>query len=197
MPLRGNSTAAVALFLVAGVMIAISAIGMLLLARRVGGLGRLGVAALSAGGLGSALLLLAGVVSGFVDNDWGGMPAVVVPGVVLLTVGAVLLGWVVLRANLLPVWVALALVGTALLLPFANEQTSRILLAVPFGAAWVAAGVALALPRAWRGSNASRLLPPEATRSPYGWEGRIATPPAMPTTQCPNPLPWVRVWLMS
>jgi hypothetical protein len=32
---------------------------------------------------------------------------------------------------------------TALLLPFSNEQTSRILLAIPFGLAWVAAGIAL------------------------------------------------------
>ena len=170
-PMRGGSTTAVALFLVAGVMLAISAIGMLLLVRRVGGLGPIGAAALSAGGLGCALLIVAGIISGFVDNDWGGMPALVVPGVVLLAVGAALLGWVALRVNLLPMWVWLTLVGTALLLPFANEQTSRILLAVPFGTAWVVAGVVLALPRASRGRNASQLLPPEATRSPYGWEG--------------------------
>ena len=151
--MRGDSTTAVALFLVAGVMLAISAIGMLLLARRVGGLGPIGAAALSAGGLGCALLIVAGIISGFVDNDWGGMPALVVPGVVLLAVGAALLGWVALRVNLLPMWVSLTLVGTALLLPFANEQTSRILLAVPFGAAWVVAGVVLALPRASPGRS--------------------------------------------
>jgi hypothetical protein len=142
-PMRGDSSAALALFLVAGVMLATSAIGMFLLARRIGGLGPIGAAALLSGGLGWALLLVSGMVSGFVDNDWSGMPALVVPGAVLLAVGAALLGWLVLRVNLLPRRVGLLLVGAALLLPFANEQTYRILLAVPFGVAWVVAGVVL------------------------------------------------------
>lgn len=142
-PMRGDSSATLALFLVAGVMLAISAVGMLLLGRRVGGLGPIGTAALLAGGLGWALLLVAGMASGFVDNDWNGMPALVVPGVVLLAVGAALLGWLALRANLLPRRVGLLLVGATLLLPLANEQTSRILFAVPFGVAWVVAGVVL------------------------------------------------------
>ena len=48
-----------------------------------------------------------------------------------------------LKAGVLPRVVAVVLIATALLLPFANEQTSRILLAIPFGLAWVAAGIAL------------------------------------------------------
>ena len=71
------------------------------------------------------------------------MPGLVVPGVVLLAIALVSLGVLVLGADLLPRAVAAALIVTALLLPWANEQTSRILLAVPFGLAWVAAGVAL------------------------------------------------------
>ena len=35
------------------------------------------------------------------------------------------------------------LLATALLLPVANEQTSRILLAVPFGLCWLGLGVEL------------------------------------------------------
>ena len=50
---------------------------------------------------------------------------------------------VVLRAGVLPSWVSALLVVTGVLLLFANEQTSRILLALPFGLTWVAAGVVL------------------------------------------------------
>lgn len=50
-PMRGESSAAVALVLVAGVMLAISAVGMLLLARRVGGLGPIGTAAWAVAGV--------------------------------------------------------------------------------------------------------------------------------------------------
>jgi hypothetical protein len=35
------------------------------------------------------------------------------------------------------------MMATAILLPFANEQTSRILLAVPFGVAWAVFGLSL------------------------------------------------------
>ena len=61
------------------------------------------------------------------------MPGLVVPGVLLLGLGLALTAWVVLRARILAVPLSLSLLATALLLPFANEQTSRVLLAVPFG----------------------------------------------------------------
>ena len=124
-------------------MLAVSGVGLLLLTRRHGGLGRTGLVAVLIGGLGGALLLAAGIVSGFINGDWSGMPGLVVPGVVLVAVGAALLGWVVFRTRLLPTWSALLLLCTALLLPLVNEQTSRILLAVPFGVAWFIAGVTL------------------------------------------------------
>ena len=142
-PLRGSSPVATTLLTVAGLMLAVSGVSLVLLVRRVSGLGRSGLVALLVGGAGCALLLAAGIVSA-VDGDWNGMPGLVVPGVLLLAVGAALLGWVVLRSRLLPPWLALLLLATALLLPFANEQTSRILLAVPFGLAWFVAGTTLA-----------------------------------------------------
>ena len=89
------------------------------------------------------LLGVAFVVSTFVDNDWNGMPGLVVPGIVLVATGLVLVAWAVLRAGVLPRWTALLLVASAVLLPFANEQTSRILLAVPFGLCWMVAGAVL------------------------------------------------------
>ena len=155
-PLRGTSPVAVALFAVAGVMLAVGGVGLLVLARGLGGLGRTGLVAVLMGALGCVLLLSAGVVSGLVNSDWNGMPGLVVPGVIFLAVGAAILGWVLFRTKVLPTWLAVLLLCTALLLPFANEQTSRILLAVPFGLAWFVAGVTLALPGAPAALQASR-----------------------------------------
>jgi len=141
--MREATTAGTALFALAGLLLAASAVGMLLLARAARGLGRTGVMAALAGGCGCALLCAAGVVAGFLDPDWGGMPGLVVPGVGLIVVGVVLLGWVILRARVLPVQVTVFLLVATLVLPFANEQTSRILLALPFAAAWFVAGAVL------------------------------------------------------
>jgi len=138
--MRGSSPADTVLYLVAGLMLATSSLGLLLLARATSGLGRTGIAAGVAGGAGCLLL---GAASVAIDNNWSGMPGLVVPGVLLLAVGLVLVAWVVLRARVLPTWTALLLLATALLVPFANEQTSRILLAVPFGLTWLVAGAGL------------------------------------------------------
>jgi hypothetical protein len=153
--LRGTSPVADALIVVATVMLVVSGAGMLLVVRRAGGGGRTGAVAALVGGLACAFLLAA-VVSGLFVEDWSGMPALVVPGVALLTVGAALIGWVVFRSKLLPTWAALVLLGTALLLPLANEQTSRILLAVPFGMAWCLAGVTLVVQSAPTAPRAAR-----------------------------------------
>ena len=97
----------------------------------------------AAGAAGLALLLAAAVTSTFVDNDWAGMPGLVVTGVALLALGLVLLSVVVVRGHVLPTALSATLLATVVLLPFANEQTSRILLAVPFGLTWLGAGVLL------------------------------------------------------
>lgn len=144
--MRDAAFADAALAVVAGVLLAVSCLGWLLLARPTGGFGRAGTAAAATGGTGLALLAGAGVAM-TVDGNWDGMPALVVPGVVLLAAGVVLVAWLVLRAGLLPTGLAVLLLSTAVLLPFSNEQTSRVLLAVPFGLAWLAAGVSLL----WRG----------------------------------------------
>jgi hypothetical protein len=89
------------------------------------------------------VLLLSALLVASQNSDWDGMPGLVVPGVVLLAIALVSLGLHVLMAGVLPRTVAASLIVTALLLPLANEQTSRILLAIPFGLAWVAAGIAL------------------------------------------------------
>jgi hypothetical protein len=141
-PMRGSSPVSMTLFLVAGVMLAISGIGLLVLAHRTARFGRLGALAGTTAALGLLVLGAAGVMS-LVDNDWNGMPALAVPGILLTAVGLVLVAVLVLRARVVPTWLGVLLVGTALLLPFTNDQTSRILLAVPFGLAWLTLGVIL------------------------------------------------------
>ncbi|KQX61689.1 hypothetical protein [Angustibacter sp. Root456] len=140
--MRDASPADAALMAVAGLLLAVSCLRLLLLARAAGGFGRVGTAAAATGAAGFALLAGAAVAM-TIDGNWDGMPALVVPGVVLLAVGIVLVAWLVLRARLLPTALAALLLATAALLPFANEQTSRVLLAVPFGLAWLAAGIVL------------------------------------------------------
>lgn len=63
------------------------------------------------------------------------MPYFVLPVLLALVVGFVLLGVVILRTGVLPRWCA-ALLGM-------NEQTTRVLLAIPFGVAWAVLGAVL------------------------------------------------------
>jgi len=146
--MRGSSPAEVALLVMAGLLLAVSSLGLLVLARtaRGGDLGRPGAASGVAGGAGLLLLGAAGIVAAF-DGNWSGMPGLVVPGVLFLALGLALLAWVVFRAGVLPTWLCALLLAAVLVLPFANEQTSRILLAVPFGLAWMVTGVVVAARR--------------------------------------------------
>ena len=143
-PMRGSSPADSALFTLAGLMLATAFLGLLLLARRSGrGRGPLVVAAGVTGAAGLTLLLAAEITSTFIDGNWGGMPGLVLPGIALLAIGLALTAVVVIRARVLPRGLPALLLATVVLLPFANEQTSRILLAVPFGLTWLGAGVLL------------------------------------------------------
>jgi hypothetical protein len=145
--MRGSSPLDNTLFGIAGLMLAVSGLGLLAMARRRSPLGRLGVLAASAGGLGLVLLASSAVVSAF-DNDWEGMPGLVVPGILLLAVGLVLVAALIIQRRVVPFWSAALMLAAAILLPFANEQTSRILLAVPFGVAWALFGLTLLRRRA-------------------------------------------------
>jgi hypothetical protein len=141
--MRGSTPVDQMLFALAGLMLACTGLGCLRLTMERQGLGRLGVVAAATGGVGLLLLAAAGVVSTFIDDDWDGMPGLVVPGILLLAAGLVLVAAVVIRARLVPVALSSMLLATALLLPVANKQTSRILLAVPFGLCWLGLGVVL------------------------------------------------------
>lgn len=141
--MRGSTGLTTVLLAVAGAALAVSLVGLLRLARRRVPGGRLARVAATAAGLGLLCLLAAGAILTFGDSNWSGMPWVVAPGVLLLVLGLLLAGVIVWRAGILPRAVTGAVLVTVLLLPFANEQTSLVLLAIPFGVAWATAGAVL------------------------------------------------------
>jgi hypothetical protein len=141
--MRGTTPAADALFILAGALLAVSVAGLLFLVRRLGHLGRVGWVGGLACAAGLLLFLAAGITIAFVDSNWDGMPLLVIPGLALLVAGLLLVGWTVWKAQIMPPVLSLVLIATVLLLPFANEQTSHVLLAVPFGLACTATGLYL------------------------------------------------------
>ena len=139
-PMRDSPAAAVVLEAFAAGLIALSLLGLLVLAHERGRLGRVGRAGAFVGGLGLALLVAAGVVA-ISDPDFEQMPGLVVPGVLLALVGLLLLAWAIYRADLLPRWLTVLVLVCVLVMVPVNEQTSRVLLAVPFGVAWMLVGL--------------------------------------------------------
>ena len=88
--------------------------------------------------------MLAGVAQSiFYNGDFWAMPYFVVPAALALVAGFVLLGVAILRLGVLPRWSAALLIAGALALLGMNEQTTQVLLAIPFGVAWAAIGAVL------------------------------------------------------
>ena len=143
------------LTLLSVVLMAAGAAGLVILARRSGHFGKVGKAGVFIGAVGTALLVTATLVQAiFFGGDFPLMPHFVVPGLLALVVGFVVAGIAVLRAGVLPRWVAVLVIVGALLMLVANEQTTRVLLTIPFGVAWVAVGYAL-----WSGGGAPARQP--------------------------------------
>jgi hypothetical protein len=144
--MREATTGTSLLVALAGVMLVASLAGLVLLVRRHGRLGRMGVVGATFCGVGVVVLGLAAALQQFVFGvDFRWMPAFVLPGVAALVVGLALVAATVLRSRILPSWVGAGLLIGAVLLVGANEQTAAILLAVPFGLALLAAGATLLL----------------------------------------------------
>jgi hypothetical protein len=113
-------------------------------ARRFGRFGRSGRLGLLVAGLGAGLVLAGLLVQAvFFGGDFPYMPLVLLPGVLSVAGGVALLGVAVLRSGVLPRWVGALLVLGALAMLAFNDQNAQALMAIPFGAAWVAAGYAL------------------------------------------------------
>jgi|SRR5262252_56419 len=110
-------------------------------AGRFGTLGRLGVVS-SALGL---VLISSGLLvqALFFRGDFPYMPMFVIPGALAVVVGLLLLGIAILGSGVLPRWVGVLLIlGTLALLGF-NDQNAQVLMAIPFGIAWLGVGYAL------------------------------------------------------
>lgn len=152
--MREATYAASLLLAAAGALLVGSGGGVLWLIRRQGRLGRGAVLGAASAAVGVLLLVVAVTVQAlFFDGDFALMPAFVVPGIALLAVGLALVGWSVLRSGVLPRWAGMSLALGAVLLLGANEQTDAVLLAVPFGLAWLATGLALC--GRWAGDRAA------------------------------------------
>jgi hypothetical protein len=132
------------LTLLSVLLLAVGAVGLVTLVRRSGHFGKAGKAGIFIGAIGAALLVIATVIqASFFGGDFPLMPHFVIPGLLALVVGFVLVGIAILRAGVLPRWVAVLIIVGALAMLAAKEQTARVLLMIPFGVAWVAVGYVL------------------------------------------------------
>ena len=128
-------------------LIAVGAAALVRRARRAGRVGTGGVVGVGASAAGVALLVTGGAVQALAfGGDFPAMPLFVLPGALGLVVGVLLLSVSLLRAGTLPRWAGALLVAGGLALLGFNDQNAQALLAVPFGAAWVAIGSVLAGP---------------------------------------------------
>jgi hypothetical protein len=153
-PMRGDTALGTTLQIMAAIMILAAGIGLLIHIQRRGRLGRLGVAGVSSCAVGIALL----AASGFVPQTIFGpgidaIPFFRIPGVALVVVGTLLVAVVVIHSRVVPRWAGYSLLIGAGMLLLANEQTARVLFAVPFGIAWILVGAAL-----WRDRNAASVF---------------------------------------
>jgi hypothetical protein len=143
-PMRESGALDGILMLLSVLLLAVGAVELVTLVRRHGRFGRAGKAGVLIGAAGATLLVIATLAQAiFFGGDFALMPYFVVPGLLALVVGFVLVGIAVLRAGVLPRWVAVLIIVGALSMLGANEQTARVLLTIPFGLAWVGLGYAL------------------------------------------------------
>jgi hypothetical protein len=132
------------LFVGAVALIGTGVAALVIEARRADRFGKLGRIGLLCAVLGLGVLVSGFLIQAlFFAGDFPYMPLVVLPGGLAMLVGLLILGVVILRADILPRWSAVLLVlGTLAMLGF-NDQDSRVLLAIPFGVAWMGVGYAL------------------------------------------------------
>ena len=135
-PMREATTATSLLVMVTAAALLAFLLALVALLARTGSLGWTGITGVVACVLGLGLLALVSV-SPLRDQL---RPA---PFLATIAVGLALLGWTVLRSGVVPIWAGLGLLVGVLLLAGVSEQTSRVLLALPFGMAWLATGLVL------------------------------------------------------
>ena len=150
--MREGSPLGSALLIAAVLALAAGVFGLVRHARALGRFGRIGRVGLAASGTGVVTVIIASLVQSiFFNNDFWAMPYFVIPAALALVIGCVLLGVAILRSGVLPRWAAALVIIGALALLGMNEQNTQVLLAIPFGIAWVAVGYVL-----WKGEQLGR-----------------------------------------
>ena len=89
-----------------------------------------------AGGIGWAVI---GIT---IDADWAWY-AFAIPAMLAWVVGFAVAGIGILRAHVAPAWIGASLVVASVALLGVNDQDARVLLLIPFGAAWILLGSVL------------------------------------------------------
>lgn len=139
--MRSTTPLVSALGAAATVFILVGMIGLVVMARAFGRHTKLVNAGLITAAAGFAILLVGVLIQAlFFSGDLPWMPFIVIPGVIGVIAGFVLIGIFVLRSGLLPRWLGIFLVVSAVLLVAANEQTAAVLFAIPFGLAVTTVG---------------------------------------------------------
>ncbi len=129
--------------------------GLMIRARSAGRFGKMGNTGVILCAIGAALLVIASLVQAiFFGGDFPLMPFFVIPSALALVVGLLLLGIAILRAGVLPRWVAVLFIVGSLAMLGVNEQTAQVLLAIPLGVAWVVVGYVL-----WSGRGTAAQQP--------------------------------------
>jgi len=123
-------------------LLAVGLAGVVALARSRRRFGTLGKVGLILGVLGAVVLVASVLVQSiFFDGDFPLMPTFVIPGMLALAIGFLLFSVALLRV--LPRWAGALLVIGSLAILGANDQNEQILMAIPFGIAWIAVGYVL------------------------------------------------------
>ncbi|MDO3397521.1 hypothetical protein QWJ41_17475 [Nocardioides sp. SOB44] len=135
-PQREATSATSWLIVLSGVALLAFVAALLAVLAQIGELGWIGVAGLATCASGIVVLAVMALPT-FQDQT---RP---LPGLVAVAVGLALVGWTVLRSSVVPTWTGIGLLAGVLLLAGVSEQNSRVLLALPFGIAWLIAGVVL------------------------------------------------------
>jgi hypothetical protein len=153
-PMReGGPLEAVLLFL-AMLLLAVGVAGLVIHTRNAGRFGRLGWIGSVASVVGVAVVIISGLIQDvFFGGDFPLMPFLVIPAGLVLVVGFLLLGITILRARVVPLWVAVLFVVGTLAMLGVNDQNAQVFLAIPFGIAWVAVGYVL-----WWGKDTPRAM---------------------------------------
>lgn len=149
---------------VAALLVLIGIVGLTHMARQSGRPPKLMHTGLVCAAVGFLVLLAAVFIqAAFFGGDFSGMPYFVVVGMVALIIGFVLIGIFILRSGVLPRWVGVLLVMSSALLLAANEQTSAVLLVIPFQLAIASAGYFMwTAERQARDSSVPGFLPAKA-----------------------------------